>query len=599
MNKDKYTWDLTQLYKSDDDPQIEKDFKESISKVYEFINKWKDRSDYLKDPAVLKSALDEYNALEEKYGIGTKPDYYLSLRNSQDEADKNIIKRQKQFEKEEIKAVNDIQFFEMKIAKIPKEKQNDFLKFNGLKQYKHLLERLFESSKYILSEKEEKIINLTSSTSHSNWIDMTEQFLSKETISAIDNNGKRKTVPFSENSKYLRSKKKNIRKFAAKEEIRVLKKFSDIAEHEMNSILERKRVIDELKGFKRPDESRHLSDDISSKTVDSLIEAVSEDFSLSEKYYKLKAELMGKKSITYFERYIPYGEITKKYTYEEAISIVEKIFYKLDSEFGDFAKEMEENGNIDIFPRKGKRGGGYCIHTSRILPIYILLNFDDTFNSVSTIAHELGHGINDYMMFKSQSELNADSPLSTAEVSSTFFEDFVINELIKDAEKETKLILLMQKLDSDIGAIHRQVACYRFEQELHNEFRKESYLSKERISEIFKKHMESYMGKYVTQDKGSEYFWIEWPHIRTFFYVYSYANGLLISKALQNMVKEGPKNIEKVKVMLSAGTSKSPEEMFKSIGIDITKKEFWEKGLKEIENTYEETYKLAKKLGKI
>jgi oligoendopeptidase F len=178
-------------------------------------------------------------------------------------------------------------------------------------------------------------------------------------------------------------------------------------------------------------------------------------------------------------------------------------------------------------------------------------------------------------------------------------EDFVLHRMIKDADDQLKLELLMYKLNEDISTIMRQVACYRFEQELHKEFRKKGYLSKKEIGELFEKHMKDYMGDFVEQSPGSENWWVYWSHIRRFFYVYSYASGLLISKSLQDSVKRDPKFIENVKYFLSAGSSDSPKNIFKNIGIDITKPDFWNNGLKNIENDLKEAEKLAKKLEKI
>jgi len=599
MKDKKYSWNLTDLYKSDQDPQMEKDFEKNIKQNYTFINKWRNRSDYLKDPKILKEALDEYNELVEKYGIGGSVDYYLSLRNLQDQNNKNIIKKLKQVEKKELEIINDSQFFELKISKISQTQQKIFLNSKLLKPYKHYLERLFAISKHLLSDKEEKILNLTSSPAYSNWVDMTEQFLSRETIKIIDEEGRKQTIPLSANKKYLKSKKQEVRDIASRETLKAYEKWSDVAEHEINSVLEKKRVEDQLRNHERPDQSRHIADDISTKTVDAMLYSVTKMFSTPQKFYELKAKLFKKKKLNYFERYLPYGEIDKTYSFEEAMKINERTFTKLDSEFKDILTDMYKNGRYDVFPSKGKRGGACCISTLKTLPTYVLLNHVDNLGSVLTIAHETGHAINSYLNFNKQKGLNTGTPLSIAEVSSTFFEDFVLEDIAKDLDDQAKLSLLIKKLDDDISSIHRQVACYRFEQELHNKFREEGFLSKERISKIFTKHMVAYMGDFVKQEKGSEYFWVIWSHIRTFFYVYSYANGLLISKALQRMVKENPKDISKVKKMLSTGTSQSPEEMFKEIGIDITKKEFWEKGLQEIENTYQKAYALAKKLGKI
>jgi oligoendopeptidase F len=159
--------------------------------------------------------------------------------------------------------------------------------------------------------------------------------------------------------------------------------------------------------------------------------------------------------------------------------------------------------------------------------------------------------------------------------------------------------MMMMKLNNIVSTIFRQVALYRFEQELHGDFRSKGYLSKEEIGKLFQKHMSAYMGSSIELSRGSENWWVYWSHIRRFFYVYSYANGLLISKSLQASVKNDPNFIEKVKEFLSAGKSDSPKNIFKKLGIDIAKKKFWDNGLDEVEHLLQETTKLAKKLKKI
>jgi oligoendopeptidase F len=202
-------------------------------------------------------------------------------------------------------------------------------------------------------------------------------------------------------------------------------------------------------------------------------------------------------------------------------------------------------------------------------------------------------------MKEKQDALNFGSPLSTAEVASTFMEDFVLQELLREADDESRLAVMVNKLNDDISTIFRQVACYRFEQELHQEFRQKGYLSKEELGSLFRKHMASYMGDFVEQSPGAENWWIYWGHIRYFFYVYSYASGLLISKSLQKSVKEDPGFIGKVKDFLSAGQSESPQNIFKRLGIDITGNAFWNRGLDEVERLLQETEALARRLGKI
>jgi oligoendopeptidase F len=178
-------------------------------------------------------------------------------------------------------------------------------------------------------------------------------------------------------------------------------------------------------------------------------------------------------------------------------------------------------------------------------------------------------------------------------------EDFVLREILRHSDDELRLAIMMTKLNDDVSTVFRQVACYNFETELHSEFRQKGYLSKEEIGKLFKKHMSSYMGDFVEQSEGSENWWVYWSHIRHFFYVYSYASGLLISKSLQSSVKNNPGFILKVKDFLSAGLSDSPRNIFMRLGIDISDREFWGNGLEEVESLLEETTSLARKLRKI
>jgi oligoendopeptidase F len=175
----------------------------------------------------------------------------------------------------------------------------------------------------------------------------------------------------------------------------------------------------------------------------------------------------------------------------------------------------------------------------------------------------------------------------------------VLQEILKEADEELRLALMVNKLNDDVSTIFRQVACYRFEQELHEKFRKKGYLSSEDIGGIFQSHMASYMGDHVEKSRGSQNWWIYWGHIRSFFYVYSYASGLLISKSLQSDVKKDRKFIGNVKVFLSAGLSDSPKNIFDKLGIDIGDAGFWGKGLDEVDVLLGETIALAKKLKKI
>lgn len=586
----KTKWDLTPLFKSDTDPEIKINHNEVTKQTNKFVSKWSKRSDYLKNPEILKQALDEYENWQRHYGTLTQQGYYFELRHAVNQNDPDIKAKVNLTEELSQKLRNEIQFFEIRIAKIEPSLQKKFLSHKELLPYKHFLERLFKLQKHLLTEAEEKIINLKSATSYSNWVQMTSSLLSKEV-----RHGNNLSVLLG----LMNDKKKKIRDAAAKDFNEILKSQEDVAEHELNSVLQNKKINDELRKYQRVDEARHLADDIDTATVDTVVKTVTKHFDIAERFYSLKAKLFGVPKLAYHERNVEYGKIDKKYPYAESIDIIDQVLSNLDKEFLTIFHDFLNEGRVDVYPNKGKRSGAFCTYGLIINPSYILLNYNNLLDDVRTFAHELGHGINDELMRKTQNSLNFATPTSTAEVASTFFEDFVIQELSKDVDDEIKLTLMMSKLNQDVSSIFRQIAFYNFETELNNQFGKIGYLSKETIGKLFRKHMASYMGNSVEQSPGSQNWWIYVEHFRYFFYVYSYASGLLISKSLQAGVKGDPEYIVKVKDFLSAGTSDSPKNIFSKLGIDITKKEFWEKGIYEVENLLSETEILAKKLKKV
>lgn len=598
MNKNTYTWDLSALLKSDDDPAAKEKRKIIERKISAFVKKWKERDDYLEDPLVLKLALDEYEKLRHTFWPDGDEALYFILRREQNENDPKIKAKLNNVSDFSIKLTNDIQFFALKVAKIAKNKQKLFLDNPELSPYKHFLEKLFKRSDHLLSDAEEKILNLKDDVSYGNWVKMTSSFLAKESAVITHGDKTKKEYNFSEFISLMRGPDKITRDNAAKEFNKILEKYSDVAEIELNSVLANKKIEDELRDYKKPESARLMSDDIEEEIVDRMVKIVSDNFSVPNEFYKLKANLFGLSHLEYHERNLDYGKINKKYDLQEAIALIDRVTKKLDPEFNQLFQQFLDNNLIDVFPKKGKRGGAFCMNNLLTEPTFILLNYTGRLNDVTTFAHELGHGINAELMKKKQNALNFDTSLAVAEVASTFMEDFVLDEILKDADDDLRLGILINKLDNDVSTIFRQIACFQFERELHAEFRKKNYLPKEEIGKLFQKHMKAYMGDFVEQSPGSENWWVYWNHIRSYFYNYSYANGLLISKALQKIVKENPENIVKVKTFLSEGTSKSPRQIFKDQGFDISEESFWQNGIEEIKLTLRETERLIKKLSR-
>jgi oligoendopeptidase F len=506
----------------------------------------------------------------------------------QDLSNNNIRAINTKLEEFITKIQNDIQFFELNLAKIPKEKQKELLsgRANGhsrLRKYHHFLSRIFANAQYMLSDKEERIMNLKSSPSHGNWVEMVDRFLSQEERTILDEEEKQIPATFDIVMNYMMSTKKNVRDTAAQAFNDMLAKHSDVAEVELNTVVTNKKINDTIRGMPRPDLGRHISDDIESEVVDTLLETVSKRYDIAHRFYKIKARLLGQTKLAYHERNVPVGSIEKEYSFEDSVAVVDRVFRSLDPQFSDLFQQLVQHGRLDVFPEKGKASSAFCARYLVSHPTYILLNHTNKLRDVLTIAHEVGHGINNELIKAKQHSLNFGVPLATAEVASTFMEDFVLYFLEKEADDKLRFSLQVMKLDQDISAIIRQVAGYRFEQELHQQVREVGYLSKQQIGELFQKHMKAYMGPAVESSPGSENWWIYWSHFRRFFYIYSYASGQLISKYLQRMVREDKKSIGKVKEFLSAGLSDSPRNIFNKLGIEISSPEFWNQGLDEVE----------------
>lgn len=591
----KTEWDLTPLLAHDNDVKASQYRKDITKAADKFVAKWSDRSNYLEDPNATKQALDEMEAMSRMPGNGNETFYY-GLRTTQDSTDPKLKANDNQATEFTIEIYNKLEFFWLRLGKIKPREQLRFLKHKSLRPYCHVLEKTFAEAKYRLSEPEEKILILKHSVAHQNWVQMVENFLSNEEREVLHEDGSKKIATQETMMALTTSKQKKVRSTAGQALDDIFVKHSSLAEIELNSILANKKIDDKLRGYLRPDEARHVSDDIDSDMVDAMLDAVSRRNELPRHFYQMKAKLMGIKNLSYHERNVEYGALDKSYSFNEAADLVRSVFTGLDSEFADIFDMFLQKGRIDVYPKKGKRSGAFCAARYIHQPVYVLLNFTGKLRDVSTLAHEMGHAINDELIKKHQNALNFDTPMSTAEVASTFMEDFITDKLAEDADEGMKLTLMMGQLDSLVSTIFRQVAIYKFEQELHRTYRTEGYVTLETINNLFKKHMASYMG---TASEGCENWWVYWSHIRNFFYVYSYASGLLISKALQAKVRRDHAFIAEVKSFLSAGVSKSPKDIFADMGLDITDKNFWEHGLDEIAQLLEATETLARKLGKI
>ncbi len=580
-------WDLSLLYEDHKDPKINKDVSAFITSIENFSKKYS-KTNFTSNSKSLKKALIDYEILLDHLNDGKPLVYfhYLTELNSKDEyAQAQIAKLSHTLSTAE----NLLIFFELEIGKINSAKQKQYLEDKDLENYHYYLKRRFLESKYDLSEPEEKIMNLLNLPGFRLWVNGVEKSLNQKTIVL---NGK--TKPITEVLSLLADLKTPERRSVHKKIIAEYKNLSDFSESEINSVITYKKITDEIRKVPKPYTIRILSNENQEKTVLSLVNSVTNDFKNSERFYNIKKKLLKLDHLEYVDRFAKVGEIKKEYEFPKAIDLIGSRLGTLDPVYKKILKNMVQKGQIDVYPKKGKSGGAFC-SSSHKSPTYILLNYKDNIDSVLTLSHELGHAIHAEFS-KSQPILYEGHSLSTAETASTFFETIIFNEIAKSMSEKEKVIMLHNKIQESIQTIHRQIAFFNYELDLHNQIREKGALSNKELTALLMKHMKAYLGRSfkISNDDGYEY--IHVSHFRRFFYVYTYAFGQLISMFLVDMVEKDPKNIIKVNKFLSAGRSDTPENIFKEIGIDITKPEFFNTGLKQLEKDINQLDTLVKAL---
>ena len=577
-------WDLKRFYKSVDDPNIDKDIK-NADKIFSSFEKKYKNSDFTKNENTLLKALTDYEKISEL--PISKPILYLSYSQTLNSKDEKVRAKLNLVSQAFSKIGNKVLFFDVKLSKIDKKLQKKFLDSKKLSKFKYLLKKTFESSKYVLSEPEEKIMSLKSLTSRGLWSDLTEKLLHKITI-----NHDGKEIPISEAMAIsVESLSRKAREEVHKKCMSALEKISEVAEGELNAIVTDKKINDEIRGYKEPYDATLLSYENDKKSVLNLIETVTNSFSVSQKFYKVKAKMMKLEKLGYFDRTARVGESSQKVSFDDAYKTLDRVFGSIYPEYREILVKMATNGQIDVYPKVGKSGGAFCSGDTA-MPTMVMLNHTDNFHSLMTFAHEMGHAIHTELS-KKQPAIYQGYSTSTAEVASTLFESFVFCDAIEKMSPEEKIIALHDKISDDISTIFRQVACFNFENEMHRLIRTKGHLTKEELATLMNKHMQSYLGETVELKPEDGLFFVSWSHLRNMFYVYTYAFGQLASKALHKKYLEDKSYVEKINKFLSLGGSMEPESIFKSIGIDMKKPDFWKKGIESINEDIKELEKLV------
>ncbi len=569
-------WNLKLLYSSPEDPQIERDMQK-IEKACTAFAKRFDIADkkYLHEESELKMALVAYEKLIAE--LECKPLFYFNFLSDLDGSNNEASSFISLFSNRMAKVQNQITFFEVSLGTIPAQRQKEFLASPHIVHFKIFLERVFSDAKYTLSVAEEKIMNLKTLPAYDMWLDGNSRALSKLTVK-----WKGKTLPLPEADHLIHSTTTTKDRYALKTLVNEqLKSISAFSESEINAVYTNKKINDELRGYAMPYESTVRAYRNDPAVVKKLVQTVTDSFHLSHRFYKIKAKILKQKKLDYADRKIGIGKIKAQFPFTQSLNLLKNTFKKIDTKYPTILDTYIQNGQIDVAPRVGKKGGAYC-WGGYSTPTFVLLNHTGDLNSLSTFAHEMGHAFHTELS-RSQGPLYHDYSTALAETASPLFEAIAFDAVFDSLSEKEKVAALHDRITDDIATVFRQIACFNFELELHTAVRAKGFVPKEEIAELHNKNMKAYLGPLFDLKPDDGYFFVQWGHIRRFFYVYSYAFGQLVSKALLRRYRADKSFWKSIEKFLSAGGKASPEEILLEIGIDVSRPEFWKEGLKEIE----------------
>ncbi len=330
------------------------------------------------------------------------------------------------------------------------------------------------------------------------------------------------------------------------------------------------------RGFDSAISMRNTANHIDDQTISTLIDVCSKNVGVFQSYFKFKAKQLGKPQLTRFDLYAPIGEANTSYSYTEAIELVDTAFRSFSPTFADNAKTIIAQNHIDSHPADTKRGGAFCMTVAPSVTPYVLLNFAGKMRDVSTLAHELGHGVHSiYANGHGISAQHATLPL--AETASTFGEMILFEKILSETkDNETKKQLLSDKMADSYATICRQNFIVKFEIQAHEALQKG--IEQKDLSQMWLDNLKEQFGDSVEVDDMFRYEWSYIPHIiHTPFYCYSYNFGELLSMALYAKYKsEGESFVSSIENILRAGGSEDPKKVLESVGIDMSSAEFWQ-----------------------
>lgn len=558
-----YTWDLSKVFKSDEE------YQNSLEKAYNLINELKSyKGKITKDSNSLYEFLvksDECSRLIEKIYVYSYLCYY-------DDGNNKLNKEKS------LKASNLYDYYNENMSFVRSEilscDYDALMKYfdvnEKLEKYRFSFEKMFRYKDYTLSEKEENVIALAESSFGT----------SDEAYSALNNldinlgyikiNGKKQELTNSNYSIFIKNPDRKVRKNAFNGLYNFYEKHINTISNLYVGSIKEHFFISKVRGYKNPLNASLYSDNISEDLFKTLIKCANNNLSSLEEYMKLKNKHMGLKNAHMYDVYLmPENALSEKISFDESIDIICEALKPLGEDYQKTFKDIINKGCVDVYPKKGKRSGAYqwCSYDT---PTYVSLNYVNDVSSVSTFAHEMGHAIHSYYSNKKQDYIYASYPIFLAEIASTVNEILLSEYLINNASDDEKLIYICEFLEKARATIYRQVMFSEFESICYDKYDNNIPLTKDELCNTYYELNKKYFGKSAISDEEIKYEWARIPHFYTPFYVYKYATGFTCALIIASKLLKGEEGFkEKYIEFLSSGCSDYPLEIIKKLGIDL------------------------------
>ena len=573
-------WDLSDLYASLSDKKIDKVLTSTHDLSQAFAKKHYGKLKNYSSKKLMAVIEEKTELILPFYELSQ----YVHLEFATDTHSSLAKSRVLQVEEMGAKIQNLLLFFELELGQLDSKKAKQLINASDLTTFSYSLSQIQKKAHHKLSEPEEQLINIKDLTGSQAF-----QKLYSELTSAfkfkLKLKGQEKVLNGSELRALRQDPSATVRRTAMSLFFKTYEERQLVLSSIYNNVVKDYVLEANQRGYGSSIEVMNKSHDLSNETVDLLHRVTEKSYPIVQDYYTLKKSLLKLKKFTLSDIYAPLPEATKTFSWAEAVSLIQASFAAFDPEFRDIADQMFDRNRIDVPVTPTKRGGAFCSSsTPRHYP-FVMLNYLGRPRDISTLAHELGHAIHS-VFSQGQPLWNFHAILPLCETASVFCEMVLRDYLLKnETNKAVKISLLCDFLEDTFATSHRQNMFSSFERKAHEEIAK-GWVPASQLCELYEEELQKMFGGSV--DYTQEYRW-EWssiPHIvEVPFYVYSYNFGNLLVLALyQQYLSEGPSFVPKLKKVLSMGSSASPIDITKAVGVDIQSPKFWQQSISYIES---------------